>query len=163
MEPTGLLWLQIHKLIYDVHLVVTSGGGWRRTTGKEGGEGLVGRGNREGEGELGVVLTGTSGVQKRYACAGKKPTRSLYMAMWAERAQGIHGRTRGERPQVYYKERNGARVLYQQKGHRSTMLPRGACRKRPGGSPVAKMGVRHIGGQHVCLFACLFVHGPREP
>ena len=35
-------------------------------TGKEGGEGPMGQGSREGEGELGVVLTGTSGVRGKY-------------------------------------------------------------------------------------------------
>ena len=33
----------------------------------------------------------------------------------AERAQSMHGCTRGEMLQMYYKDRNGVRVLYQER------------------------------------------------
>ena len=54
--------------------------GQRRATGKEGGEGPVGQGSREREGEMGVVMVGAPGVQERYVHTGKKSAQSLYIA-----------------------------------------------------------------------------------
>jgi hypothetical protein len=63
---------------------------------------------------MGVVMVGAPGVPERYVYTGKKSARSPYIA---ERAQSMHGCTRGEMLQMYYKDRNGLGVcvLYQER------------------------------------------------
>ena len=84
-------------------------------TGKEGGERLAGWGSQEGGSKLRVAQAGTSGLQEIYMYTGKRSARSVYIA---ERAQSMHGLTRGEMLQMYYKDRNGVRAPYQERDMR---------------------------------------------
>ena len=100
----------------------------------------MGQGSREREGEMGVVMVGAPGVQERYVYTGKKSARSPYIA---ERAQSMHGCTRGEMLQMYCKDRNGVCVLYQERDMQYDVA-QGYLQKE-GGSQMAKMGVPRRG------------------
>ena len=100
----------------------------------------MGQGSREREGEMGVVMVGAPGVQERYVYTGKKSARSPYIA---ERAQSMHGCTRGEMLQRYYKDRNGVCVLYQERDMQYDVA-QGYLQKE-GGSQMTKMGVPRRG------------------
>jgi hypothetical protein len=89
---------------------------------------------------MGVVKVGAPGVPERYVYTGKKSVRSLHIA---ERAQSMHGCTRGEMLQMYYKDRNGVCVLYQERDMQYDAA-QGYLQKE-GGSQMAKMGVPRRG------------------
>ena len=61
---------------------------------------------------------------------GKRSAQSPYIA---ERAQSMHSLTRGEMLQMYYKDRNGVHVPYQERDMRYDAGTRGYLRKEGGG------------------------------
>ena len=93
--------------------------------------------------ELGVVLTGTSGLQGRNVYTGQRSARSPYIA---ERAQSMHGLTRGEMLQVYYKDRDGLRAPYQERDLRYD-IAQGYLQKEGGGLVVKRGALQGAGGR----------------
>ena len=112
----------------------------RGTAGGEGSEGLRSQGSQERGSEPGEVRIGTPGQQVRYVYTGRRSERSPYIA---ERAQSMHGLTRGEMLQMYYKDRRGVCVPYQEKDLQYD-ITQGYLRKQ-GAGRVIKEGVLHRG------------------
>ena len=120
--------------------VLPASGQSRGTASGEGSEGLRSQGSQERGSEPGEVRIGTPGQQVRYVYTGRRSERSPYIA---ERAQSMHGLTRGEMLQMYYKDRRGVCVPYQEKDLQYD-ITQGYLRKQ-GAGRVIKEGVLHRG------------------
>ena len=96
--------------------------------------------SQEGGSEPGEVLIGTPGQQVRYVYTGRRSERSPYIA---ERAQSMHGLTRGDMLQMYHQDRRGTCVPHQEKDLRYDITQR--YLRKEGAGQVTKEGALHTG------------------